>query len=159
MLVVMTGLSDVAVYSGNEDAPSSRTQPVLFSHLTHSGQEKMACLYCHIYVERSSVAGVPSVQKCIGCHEMIATDDPEVKKLLTYWDNQEAIPWRKIYHLPDFVYFSHRMHVNAHIECSECHGNVAEMEVVKKVSSLSMGWCLDCHKKKEAPVDCNVCHK
>ncbi len=156
---VIAGISAMTV---DPAIPSSGTldkQPIAFSHKSHSGKEEIACLYCHIYAERSSVAGVPSVQKCIGCHKMIAIDDPEVQKLLTYWDNREPIPWIKIYNVPDFVYFSHRMHLNAEVACEECHGNLLEMDEVKKVSSLSMGWCLECHKKMKAPIDCNVCHK
>ncbi len=149
----------VVAYPAFSLSNTSSEQPIAFSHASHSGKEEIPCLYCHIYAERSPVAGVPSTQKCIGCHEMIALEDPEVQKLLDYWDTKEPIPWRKVYHLPDFVYFSHRMHLNAEVACTECHGNVIEMDEVKKVSSLSMGWCLDCHKKSEAPVDCIVCHK
>jgi len=139
--------------------PFAPEQPIAFSHVTHVQKNEMDCQYCHIYARKSSVAGVPSVQKCVGCHEMIALDHPEVQKLLAYWDKREPIPWQKVYNLPDFVYFSHRMHLNADLACKQCHGPVSQMERVKKVSSLEMGWCLQCHKKMDAPIDCGVCHK
>lgn len=156
----MTSAGAYAFFSSNE---SIKEQPIAFSHKSHAGEQQIACLYCHIYAERSSVAGVPSVQKCIGCHEMIEVeaekDVAEVEKLSGYWHDKKPIPWLKIYDLPDFVYFSHRMHVNAEVDCRECHGEVSEMVQIEKVSSLSMGWCLKCHQKHEAPIDCNVCHK
>lgn len=152
-------VTSVTVFAFFSSVPTPPEQPIAFSHLSHVQEEEIACLYCHIYAERSSVAGVPSVQKCIGCHEMIATEDPEVVKLLDYWDKREPIPWNKVYDLPDFVYFSHRMHLNAEVDCKECHGDVAQMEQVIKVTSLDMGWCLKCHRKENAPIDCMVCHK
>ena len=35
------------------------------------------------------------------------------------------------------------------ISCVECHGQVNEMEVVSHDQSLSMGWCLECHRHPE----------
>ena len=156
LFILLTGAVAYAFFFSSPVAPE---QPIAFSHVTHAQKNEMACEYCHIYARRSSVAGVPSVQKCAGCHEMIAVEDPEVQKLLQYWDKREPIPWKKVYNLPDFVYFSHRMHLNANLGCEQCHGEVAQMERVERVSSLEMGWCLKCHKKLDAPIDCWVCHK
>ncbi|MFQ5780329.1 MAG: cytochrome c3 family protein, partial [Nitrospiria bacterium] len=77
-------------------SPYMPEQPIAFSHVTHSEKNEMECQYCHIYAARSSVAGVPSLQKCIGCHEMITLDHPEVQKLLDYWDQRKPIPWAKV---------------------------------------------------------------
>jgi len=60
------------------------------------------------------------------------------------------IPWVRIHNLPDHVYFSHKQHVTVgKVECQECHGKVEEMEVVYQHSPLSMGWCINCHRKTE----------
>ncbi|MDO9615788.1 MAG: cytochrome c3 family protein, partial [Bacteroidota bacterium] len=41
-------------------------------------------------------------------------------------------------------------HVNAgKLDCIECHGDVIEMDVIRQVQDLSMGWCIDCHRTKE----------
>ena len=79
-----------------------------------------------------------------------------------------SIPWVRVHNLPDYVYFDHRAHVTAGVSCQKCHGPVESMERVRQVESLSMGWCVNCHrdaneqgiegKKVHASTDCAVCH-
>ncbi|MBI2877192.1 MAG: cytochrome c3 family protein [Candidatus Tectomicrobia bacterium] len=134
-------------------------QPIAFSHKTHAGTYGIPCLYCHVYARRSTVAGVPSVQACFNCHKVIGLDQPEVLKVLNHWNKKEPIPWIKVHDLPDFVYFSHKRHVLKGVVCQTCHGTVQRMERVRRVSSLEMGWCVDCHIERGASRDCPVCHK
>ena len=78
------------------------------------------------------------------------------------------IQWMQIHKLPDFVYFDHRPHVAAGVECQKCHGAVQTMERVRQQEDLSMGWCVNCHravntdgvagKNVNAPTDCSACH-
>lgn len=78
------------------------------------------------------------------------------------------IRWMKVHNLPDFVYFDHRPHVGAGVDCAVCHGAVETMERVRQVSDLTMGWCVNCHrnvnatglnnKPMRAPTDCSGCH-
>ncbi len=133
-------------------------QPIAFSHAHHAGQHQIECEFCHTYARRGPVAGIPSVERCVGCHRSILTDQPEIQKLLEYWENEEPIPWLRIHDLPDYVRFTHKAHVRAGINCENCHGDVKSMEIAQQVESLSMGWCLDCHNEREAPRDCLVCH-
>ncbi len=119
----------------------------------------MPCAYCHRYVAESSVAGVPSVELCAGCHLVVAPTNPEVQKLMSYRNSQQPIPWVRVYRVPDFVYFTHQMHIAADVSCASCHGNVAAMERISLAQPLTMGWCLDCHREREAPIDCWTCHK
>jgi hypothetical protein len=134
-------------------------QPILFSHKLHAGEKEIPCQYCHVYAGRSPVAGVPSVQTCMGCHSLVAVRQPEVRKLAAYWQERQPVPWAQVHRLPDFVYFSHKRHVRAGVRCQECHGPVEGMEEVVRVSSLEMGWCLNCHNQRGASVDCATCHK
>lgn len=139
-------------------------QPIAFSHKTHAGTYGLACLYCHAYADRSIVAGVPPVQTCFGCHKIISGYDrpeiqPAIAKIVDYWRRQEPIPWIKVYDLPDFVYFSHKRHVKKGMACQNCHGQVQEMDQVRRVASLEMGWCLDCHRRRGVERDCALCHK
>ena len=48
------------------------------------------------------------------------------------------------------VYFNHAQHVTAGgVECQTCHGPIEEMEVAYQYSSLTMGWCINCHRETE----------
>jgi hypothetical protein len=57
-----------------------------------------------------------------------------------------ALPWVRVHQLADFVYFDHRAHVTRGVACETCHGPVQAMERVRQENSLSMGWCVDCHR-------------
>lgn len=140
-------------------AEAAPNQPIKFSHRVHAGDNNIPCRFCHIYATRSRVSGVPSVQRCMGCHSSIRKDSPEIKKLYSYWEAKKPIPWVKIYDLPDYIYFPHNRHVNGGVKCKECHGDIEKMEKVRKVSYLVMGWCLSCHSKRNGPTDdCWECH-
>ena len=79
-----------------------------------------------------------------------------------------SIPWVRVHNLPDYVYFDHRAHVTAGVTCQHCHGPVESMQRVRQVEDLSMGWCVNCHRKTteqgiegrtvHASTDCAVCH-
>ena len=80
----------------------------------------------------------------------------------------KAIQWVRIHHVPDFVAFDHRPHVAGGVACQTCHGPVETMERVRQVETLSMGWCLQCHRQSNGVVvngrplqgttDCAACH-
>jgi len=164
ILLVITGVIAFGIGFGiNELFFSGRepVQPINFSHKIHAGDNKIPCLYCHVFAERSRVSGVPNVQRCMGCHKIIKTDSPEIQKVAGYWERKEPIPWIKVHNLPDHVYFPHKRHVKAGVQCQECHGDIASMPRVKRVSSLKMGWCLGCHTKRHNKNgrDCWTCHK
>lgn len=164
ILLAITGIIAFGIGYGVNTLYFSDTepvQPINFSHKIHAGDNKIPCLYCHAFAERSRVSGVPNVQRCMGCHKVIKTDSPEIQKVAAYWDKQEPIPWVKVHNLPDHVYFPHKRHVRAGVECQNCHGDIASMGRVKRVSSLKMGWCLGCHKKRQVNngTDCWTCHK
>ena len=81
---------------------------------------------------------------------------------------QRPVEWVRVHDLPDFVYFDHRAHVHAGVTCQECHGPVETMDRVRQFQSLSMGWCVNCHrdatqhgvngKTVKASTDCATCH-
>lgn len=176
MSVFLTGLFAVAsVYATVSPLPVPMTedslgpvveQPIEFPHDRHAGDAdkggmQINCMYCHTYARRSAVAGIPPVQKCIGCHQSIDSvrETPRIKKLFEYWDAKKAIPWKKVHDLPDFVRFNHERHIKRFIEqqnrpfqeaCGYCHGNVKEMTVARRSKGLTMGWCASCHQKDHA---------
>lgn len=136
-------------------------QPIAFSHRIHVSRVGLECMFCHRYADKSPRAGVPSVERCMSCHEAVATDRAEIKKLTRYWEEKEPIPWNRVYSIEKrkYVYFTHKRHVKANIDCSACHGNVGVMSRVRRVRSLEMGWCVSCHDQKGASKDCLTCHK
>ncbi len=164
LLAVLILLAVAAAGIVNWKTAAAQTdQPVNYSHSVHI-DAGMQCVYCHSSALRSPVAGVPSVQKCMGCHQVIATDNEDVQVLAGYWERNEPIPWERVNQEPDFVYFSHQPHMNASLSCENCHGDVGAMSVDKPVVDMDMGWCLDCHQQQGAEVaphlwDCLVCHQ
>jgi c(7)-type cytochrome triheme protein len=138
-------------------------QPIAYSHRTHV-EAGLQCLFCHSSPLRSDVAGIPSVQKCMGCHTIIDTDNEAIQTLTSYWENGQPIPWNRVNQQPDFVYFSHQVHLRAGVNCETCHGDVGSMTVDRPVVKMDMGWCLECHLKQPEDkvarlADCLTCHK
>jgi Cytochrome c7 and related cytochrome c/Class III cytochrome C family len=122
-------------------------QPIAFSHLVHAGDNRIPCQYCHFAAEQSRHAGIPPMNVCMNCHARLKVASAEVQKLREAVEQGRAIHWIKVHNLPDFVYFSHSQHVLGGLACQQCHGPVETMARVRQVSPLTMGWCLDCHRR------------
>ncbi len=155
-------------------------QPIHYSHKIHAGDNEINCKYCHSAARVSKNAGIPSLNVCMNCHKSIsevaettatpeyskAYYDGEIQKLYTAvgWDasaqsytgKTQPVKWVRIHNLPDFVYFNHSQHVTvAGLECQKCHGPVQEYEIMKQFSPLTMGWCIDCHRKTDVKMEGN----
>ena len=154
-------------------------QPIHYSHKIHAGDNQIDCKFCHSAARVSKTAGIPSLNVCMNCHETISeykgAEDlangytrefytNEIKKLYDAvgWDEKnfkytgetKPVRWVRIHNLPDFAYFNHSQHVTvAGLECQQCHGKVEEMEIVHQHAPLTMGWCVDCHRKTEVNTD------
>jgi hypothetical protein len=89
----------------------------------------------------------------------VAVERPEVQKLLSYKQKGKSIPWIKVHDVGWHAQFNHKRHILAQIECDTCHGQLKAMELVRQVRSLSMGWCVTCHRRNGAATDCLTCHK
>ena len=124
-------------------------QPIPYSHRLHAGELGIDCRYCHVGVETGAHATIPATETCMNCHRIIKKDSPHILKLRESYANNEPIEWVKVHSLGDYAYFNHSRHVNSGVSCVTCHGRVDQMEVVRQVEPLSMGWCLDCHRNPE----------
>lgn len=149
-LSIVGGLATVAVwyyftpkYSRVGYQP---VQPVAFDHKLHVGQLGMDCRYCHSNVEKSGFSNYPNTQTCMTCHSQIQTNNPRLQPVRDSWATGEPISWVKIHNVPDYAYFNHSAHVNRGVSCVSCHGQVNQMNVVYEDKSLSMAWCLSCHR-------------
>ena len=156
-------------------------QPIHYSHKIHAGANQIECKYCHSSARVSKHSGIPSLNVCMNCHKNIAEYNgeedlengytkefytKEIKKLYDAvgWDEEnqaytgdtKPVKWVRIHNLPDFVYFNHAQHVQVGgVECQTCHGPVEEMEIMYQHSSLTMGWCINCHRETNIKVEDN----
>ncbi|MTG96853.1 MULTISPECIES: c-type cytochrome [Myroides] len=157
-------------------------QPIHFSHKIHAGDNGIDCKYCHSAARSSKTSGIPSLNVCMNCHKNISefTGEAgkdygkytpefytgEIQKLYDAvgWDadaqkytgKEKPVKWVRIHNLPDFAYYNHSQHVNvAGLECQTCHGPVEEMEIMRQHSPLTMGWCIDCHRKTDVKLENN----
>jgi hypothetical protein len=121
-------------------------QPVPFSHKHHVQGLGVQCQYCHVTAETSSYAGIPPTKTCINCHAQIWTNAQLLEPVRQSWATGQSLPWIKVHDLPDYVYFSHEIHVNKGIGCASCHGRVDQMPLMYAQNTLQMEWCLDCHR-------------
>ncbi|MGZ3639857.1 MAG: cytochrome c3 family protein [Ktedonobacterales bacterium] len=121
-------------------------QPVPFSHKHHVTGLGLQCQYCHTSVEKSSYAGIPPTKTCINCHAQIWTNAALLQPVRDSWATGQSLPWIKVHDLPDYVYFSHEIHVNKGLGCASCHGRVDQMPLMYQQNTLQMEWCLDCHR-------------
>lgn len=149
------------------DSPPPAAEPVAFSHKAHT-QKGIDCLFCHSNAPRGQVASIPSVEKCMGCHQAVTPKDPkaaaEVEKVRKAWKAGVPLRWEKKFDQPDFVYFSHRPHIQANVACQECHGDVGNTDMPAPGYDVNMGFCLNCHRKQSPEkvaklTDCATCHK
>ncbi len=156
-------------------------QPIHYSHKIHSGANQIECKYCHSSARVSKHSGIPSLNVCMNCHKNIAEYNgeedldngytkefytKEIKKLYkavgwdedqqAYTGDSQPVKWVRIHNLPDFVYFNHAQHVQVGgVQCQTCHGPVEEMEIMYQHSSLTMGWCINCHRETNVKVEDN----
>lgn len=119
------------------------------------------CMNCHKQVTGSK----PGQEEKIAKIYEAAGFDPAGGG--SYTGETKEIVWNKVHVLPDHVYFNHSQHVVVgQIDCKQCHGDMAKMESTAKVqpvselnkvegniqltkTTLTMGWCIECHKEKE----------
>jgi hypothetical protein len=121
-------------------------QPVPFSHQHHVSGLGIDCRYCHTSVENSSFANIPPTKTCMNCHSQVWTNAAMLEPVRASYRDNKPLIWTRVHDLPDFVYFSHEIHVNKGVGCKSCHGPVDEMPLMYQDASLQMEWCLDCHR-------------
>jgi cytochrome c2 len=149
LLVVAKETIDGAYSIGVQQGYAPK-QPIAYSHKLHAGQYKIDCNYCHTGVNKGKSATIPAANICMNCHGVIKKESPEIQKIYAAIENNQPIEWIRVHNLPDLAYFNHAQHVNVgNVQCQTCHGEIEKMEVVEQRSSLTMGWCIDCHRRTE----------
>jgi c(7)-type cytochrome triheme protein len=133
-------------------------QPIPYSHKTHVALG-LKCASCHKNPDPGEAMGFPAESFCMSCHRAIKADSPHIQKLATAAKEKQPIPWVRVYRLPSFVYFSHRVHTQAGAACDKCHGPVQERSVITKEVPNNMKFCMACHEASKARNNCDTCHE
>ncbi|MFO1054185.1 MAG: cytochrome c3 family protein [Planctomycetota bacterium] len=158
LAVVFGGLvvTGIVWYFGSPkftDVGYSPTQPIAYSHKLHAGVMAMDCRYCHTSVEQGPHANVPPTEVCMNCHKtVLAETSDQIKKLVVAHNAGQPVAWQKVHLLPDYAFFNHAAHVRVGVGCARCHGRVDQLEEVRQVEPLSMGWCLACHRDPKTAI-------
>src|SRR5207244_930367 len=139
--------------------PAAPVQPIPFSHRTHIVTAKLECKSCHPVPEPGEFATIPETSKCMACHIAIKKDSPAIQRLAEFHSEKKTVPWRRVYRVPDYVFFSHKEHLAKGVACEACHGPVGERDVLRKEKDTSMAACMDCHREKQASLACDYCHE
>lgn len=134
-------------------------QPIAFTHKVHLANG-LNCTDCHVGVDKGPDARIPSVNFCMTCHQVIATEKPEIQKVAAFLKRGEDIPWQRVYDYPAsaHVKFNHAPHIRAGVDCATCHGDMRQRTVAVRTVNMTMGFCVNCHKLKKASIDCTTCH-
>jgi hypothetical protein len=118
-------------------------EPEPFSHKRHA-ELNLQCTFCHKTAVTAERAAFPAWKTCHTCHTEKA---------------EQPIPSRRVYKLPDFVFFSHARHAAAKVECAACHGDLKAQDRIELHRSTKMAACVGCHKETKASIVCTVCHE
>jgi hypothetical protein len=85
----------------------------------------------------------------MGCHAQVWNDSPMLEPVRRSYFSGQPIAWNRVHSVPDFVYFNHSIHVTrARVTCAECHGDIESEALVHRERLFTMGWCLDCHRRR-----------
>lgn len=163
-VVLILGLSGAGYWVQSTQQPPE--QPIQFNHSLHVGFG-VQCLYCHPGAWKQAAAGIPTNGKCWGCHQQMPIKNADQQKIADAAASGVPIAWVPVFIQPDFVYFNHRPHIAAGLNCETCHGEISRMTVAEPMKGQNMGWCLNCHRTRAAGdeaklhklIDCATCHR
>jgi len=135
-------------------------QPLSFNHKKHN-EQGIECTTCHAHFKEQTFSGMPTLSVCLECHKDPLSQHPDEEKIRQYHRDGKEISWKRLYQMPEDVFFSHRRHVGiAQLDCRQCHGEIGQSEKppAKPLVKMTMRWCMDCHTKTNANNDCLACH-
>ncbi|NLE77093.1 MAG: cytochrome c3 family protein [Chloroflexi bacterium] len=167
IVLAMALLALVALAFLYRDQKVAAQELLTFNHQKHVAAGA-PCVFCHPGVLNGAVAGIPSTQKCMGCHTSVAPRSEQgridIARLTAAWETETPLRWVRHFDQPDYVQFNHRPHIVAGVACERCHGAVSQAVTPKPAFRVNMGFCLSCHRQ-QAPEkvvrleSCATCHK
>ena len=133
-------------------------QPLPYSHRVHVALG-LQCRGCHVNPEAGKLMTFPPTALCMSCHATVGADRPTIVRLASFAAEGKPVPWVRVYQVPDYVHWQHGTHVEAGVTCAECHGPVAERDVIGvETNVVRMLGCVTCHDKRQVLGDCGFCH-
>jgi Class III cytochrome C family len=103
----------------NETPPTKSeppVQPVPYSHKKHFAFG-LACQECHPNPEPGDRMTLPPAAKCMSCHATVAKEKPTIQKLTEFAKSNQPILWVRVYVVSSWVYWNHRSHLEAKMNC------------------------------------------
>jgi len=155
-------------------------EPVNFSHKIHADKAGAKCEDCHAFRDDGAFAGLPTLDKCAGCHAAPMGTTAAEKSFIDYYVTPNREPeWAAYARQPENVSFSHAVHVKrAKLACETCHGNTGATGALRpyridRISGYSrdiwkvpgtphgmkMADCVECHRGQGLAHSCLDCHK
>ena len=136
------------------------------------------CMNCHASIKGADSDAKEEIGKIWNAFGLdINEDEFDWDKLKAGQYPLTPIEWVRVHQLPDLTYFNHSQHVNVgDLECQQCHGDMQKKTVGQvayhddelnkiqqnidegikfKHPTLTMGWCIDCHRQKEIDMEGN----
>ena len=147
------------VVPNNPSPHPAPEQPIPYSHKVHLALG-LQCTSCHTNPDPGKLMTFPSTSRCRQCHGTMSKEKPGLQKLAEYTKSDKPIPWVRVYKLLPGVSWSHRKHLTAGMQCEMCHGQVAQLDRMAEITSVtSMSSCISCHEQKKASATCFTCHE
>lgn len=161
----------------SEEIFPPQTLTIRFNHKKHVKELELSCKVCHAAAYGSEASGDRLVPKpsetCDNCHDVDHADLAHVKagkdengQCAFCHLGAAAGEGGKVAALiipPPNLRFPHKKHLARNIQCAQCHGQVAELELATRDQLPRMAGCFACHamsgaSQGEAKSACTTCH-
>jgi hypothetical protein len=128
----------------------------------HTQDLGLECVFCHPYARTSAHSGLPDAAICSLCHSTTQGTSSEAARVTELLAAGDSLHFNKLFGLPAHVFYTHRRHVTiAGLECTDCHGTIAETDrpPSRSLVQVDMDFCIACHRRAGASLNCNACHR
>ena len=158
----------------------SRPQPVDFSHKVHADKAGAKCEDCHAFREDGTFAGIPTLDKCAGCHAAAMGTTPAEKNFIDRYVTPQPRAAMGGLRAPAgkrLLFAQRRTSSWAGLKCERCHGARARAipcgptgrtasAAIRATSGgcgtdhgMKMDDCVACHRQQGLEHSCLDCHK
>ena len=127
------------------------------NHAVH-GENDLECGDCHD-PEETGTPSLPKAETCFECHEDLAQENERVNAYFDTARQQDgSYRFQKLVYTADLIP-NHEGHAKKEVGCADCHGDASEKAFLRPALLDLKARCFDCHNKREASLECSVCHE